>query len=63
MRPDGAIAAIQIAPSGDGLCWEALDVDFTVKELLLGIFGTKSVDGSIGREIEERITLGILIVD
>ncbi len=39
--PDDAIAAIQITPSGDGLHWEALDVDFTVKGLLSGIFGTK----------------------
>ena len=36
------LAELEVTPSGDGLHWEALDVDFTVKGLLAGIFGTKA---------------------
>ncbi len=36
------LAEVEVTPSGDGLHWEALDVDFTVKGLLAGIFGTKA---------------------
>ena len=36
------LAEVEITPSGDGLHWDALDVDFTVKGLLAGIFGTKA---------------------
>ncbi len=39
--PNELIAAVEVTPSGDGLHWEALDVDLTVKGLLLGVFGTK----------------------
>ncbi|MEL7054149.1 MAG: DUF2442 domain-containing protein [Cyanobacteria bacterium J06588_5] len=40
--PSELIAAVELTPSGDGLHWEALGADFTVKGLLLGIFGTKA---------------------
>ena len=36
------LAEVEVTPSGDGLHWEVLDVDFTVKGLLAGIFGTKA---------------------
>ncbi|MEM1254769.1 MAG: DUF2442 domain-containing protein [Cyanobacteria bacterium P01_H01_bin.21] len=36
------LAEVEITPAGDGLHWETLDVDFTVKGLLAGIFGTKA---------------------
>jgi hypothetical protein len=40
--PDELIAQVEITPAGDGLHWEALDADFTVRGLLAGIFGTQA---------------------
>lgn len=36
------LAAVEVTPYGTGLHWEALDVDFQVKSLLNGIYGTKA---------------------
>lgn len=44
-----AVARIEVTPSGEGLHWEALDVDLSVLCLLLGVFGTKSWMAEIGR--------------
>ena len=35
------LAKVEVTPAGDGLHWEVLDADFTVKGLLSGIFGSK----------------------
>jgi hypothetical protein len=34
------LAEVEVTPSGDGLHWEKLDVDFSVPALLAGVFGT-----------------------
>ncbi len=39
---DVALANIEILGSGHGLHWPALDVDFTVPGLLMGVFGTRA---------------------
>jgi len=33
---------IEISPSGEGLRWPTLDADFSLPELMRGIFGTKA---------------------
>jgi len=33
---------IEISPSGEGLHWPALDADFSLPELMRGIFGTET---------------------
>ncbi|MEO1400461.1 MAG: DUF2442 domain-containing protein [Cyanobacteria bacterium J06635_1] len=40
--PADLIVEVEVTPAGDGLHWEALDVNFTVKGLLVGVFGTKA---------------------
>ena len=39
---DEALAALEITPGGHGLHWPALDADFTVPGLLMGLFGTQT---------------------
>jgi hypothetical protein len=39
---DAALADIEILGSGHGLHWRALDTDFTVPGLLMGVFGTRA---------------------
>ena len=39
---DGALADVQVLGSGHGLHWPALDADFTVPGLLIGVFGTRA---------------------
>ena len=36
------LAEIEVTPSGDGLHWEKLDLDFSIPALLAGVFGTKA---------------------
>ena len=36
------LEAIEISPSGTGLHWPALDVDFSLPGLMRGVFGTES---------------------
>jgi hypothetical protein len=36
------LSRIEISPSGEGLRWPALDADFSLPELMRGVFGTKS---------------------
>lgn len=36
------LAQVEILGAGCGLHWEALDVDLSVPDLLIGLFGTKS---------------------
>jgi len=36
------LSAVEITPSGTGLHWENLDVDFSMSGLLSGYFGTKA---------------------
>jgi hypothetical protein len=39
---DAQLADIEILGSGHGLRWRALDADFTVPGLLMGVFGTRA---------------------
>ena len=36
------LGTIEISPSGEGLRWPALDADFSLPELMRGVFGTKA---------------------
>lgn len=42
------LARVEVAPGGDGLRWDDLDVDIDVAALQLGIFGTKSWMARLG---------------
>ncbi len=44
------LADIWIPPSGSSVHWESLDVDFSISELIAGIFGTKSWMTELGRK-------------
>jgi hypothetical protein len=37
-----ALAKVEITPAGGGLHWEQLDVDLSVPNLALGVFGTRA---------------------
>ena len=39
---DADLAAVEVTGGGHGLHWEALDADFTVPGLLMGLFGTRA---------------------
>src|ERR1700744_4636835 len=39
---DAELAKVEVLGTGHGLHWEALDADFTVPGLLMGIFGTST---------------------
>jgi hypothetical protein len=39
---DAELAGVEVLGAGHGLHWEALDADFTVPALLMGIFGTRA---------------------
>jgi hypothetical protein len=36
------LGRIEISPSGEGLFWPTLDADFSLPELMRGVFGTKA---------------------
>jgi len=38
---DAELAKVELLGAGHGLHWEALDADFTVPGLLMGVFGTR----------------------
>ena len=40
---------VRITPSGEGLRWPSLDVDFSLPGLMVGIFGSKAWMAEIGR--------------
>jgi hypothetical protein len=42
---------IEITPSGDGLHWEKLDIDFSLPRLLAGVFGDTAWTASDRSEI------------
>jgi DNA invertase Pin-like site-specific DNA recombinase len=44
------LADIWIPPSGSSVHWESLDADFSIPELIAGIFGTKSWMAELGRK-------------
>ncbi|AFZ20679.1 DUF2442 domain-containing protein [Allocoleopsis franciscana] len=44
------LADIWMPPSGSSVHWESLDVDFSIPELVAGIFGTKSWMAELGRK-------------
>ena len=39
---DEQLGTVEVTPGGYGLHWEALDADFTVPGLLMGLFGTQA---------------------
>jgi hypothetical protein len=39
---DADLAAVEVLGSGYGLHWEALDADFTVPGLMMGLFGART---------------------
>jgi hypothetical protein len=43
------LSRVIVTPSGSGLRWPALDVDFSLPALILGIFGTKQWMAELGR--------------
>ncbi len=43
------LAEVEVTPSGEGLHWETLDVDFSIPALIKGIFGTPSWMAELGR--------------
>ena len=47
--PSGALAKVMVTPAGWGLHWEDLDVDLSVPNLALGIFGTRAWMQELGR--------------
>jgi hypothetical protein len=47
--PSGAVAKVTVTPAGGGLHWEDLDVDLSVPNLALGIFGTRAWMRELGR--------------
>jgi len=47
--PSGALAKVTVTPAGWGLHWEDLDVDLSVPNLALGIFGTRAWMQELGR--------------
>ena len=47
--PSAALAKVTVTPTGWGLHWEDLDVDLSVPNLALGIFGTRAWMQVLGR--------------
>ena len=47
--PAADLAKVVVTPSGSGLRWPTLDADFSLPELMLGIFGSKSWMAELGR--------------
>ena len=47
--PSAALAKVTVTPTGWGLHWEDLDVDLSVPNLALGIFGTRAWMQELGR--------------
>lgn len=43
------LAAVEVAPGGYGLHWEALDADLAVPALMAGVFGTEAWMRELGR--------------
>jgi hypothetical protein len=39
---DAELAGVEVQEAGHGLHWEALDADFTVPGLVMGLFGTRA---------------------
>src|SRR5262249_7260861 len=44
------VAAVEVTPRGSALHWEKLDLDFSVAELVAGIFGNKAWMSALGRQ-------------
>ena len=44
-----ALAGVAVTPAGGGLHWEDLDIDLSVPNLALGIFGTRAWMRALGR--------------
>ena len=50
------LEAVEVTPPGDGLRWEALDVDLLVAQLAIGIFGSKVWTRERAREAGRKRT-------
>jgi len=48
------LAAVEITPSGTGLHWENLDVDFSVSGLLSGCFGTRTWMATLQNHLQSQ---------
>jgi hypothetical protein len=46
------LSRIEISPSGEGLRWPTLDADFSLPELLRGIFGNKAWMQRLKRQVQ-----------
>ena len=44
------LKSISLTPAGDGLRWEALDVDLSLAGLMMGIFGGRGWMSELGRQ-------------
>lgn len=44
------LTAVVLSPQGTALHWEKLDADFSVAELLAGVFGTQAWMAEVGRK-------------
>ena len=51
------LAEVEVTPSGDGLHWEKLDADFSISDLLAGVFGTKTWMAELSKNLEGDINL------
>jgi len=47
--PSESLAGVTVTPSGEGLHWGDLDVDLSVPNLALGIFGSRAWMRELGR--------------
>lgn len=44
------LAEVEVTPSGEGLHWEKLDIDFSIPALLMGVFGSKTWVAGLGKK-------------
>lgn len=47
--PPDDIAAVEVVPRGSALCWEKLDLDYSVAGLVAGVFGNRAWMSELGR--------------
>ena len=43
------LARVEVTPSGSGVRWPTLDADFSLPDLMMGLFGTKAWMAALGR--------------
>jgi hypothetical protein len=50
----GDLAQVEVYPGGEGLRWDALDVDLSVPGLLAGVFGGEAWMRQMGRQMGQK---------